>query len=235
MSWVARLFGNKDAGKTADDQTPLDDPKYQARRKKNAKGARKDVLDNMEAPLSEKIKREKPEPSRAAKIASAPSSKVGQRKRKQRMTLFKKLGVVVAALILSYGIYLLFKPFQGTMKFGICKVFLEQQVQFPQTLRLSVVREFAQSARIWYSHVDAFGAYRLEPMECFYKADERYGAVIDYVTIGRRQLDPDIIERFNASIPVIVQNPPDLTLPTGFPDTLTDLKFEEGMFRKRLF
>jgi len=116
MSWVARLFGNKDAGKETAAAGATDDPKYTARRKK---------------------------------------------------------------------IYLLFKPFQGSMLFGICKVFLEQQVQFPHTLRLSVAQEFQQSARIWYSHVDAFGAYRLEPMECFYIPDEVTGAKFEYVTVGR--------------------------------------------------
>ena len=232
MSWVARLFGNKNAGtanQSAGGGAP-DDPQYQERRNKNQKRARKDVLSNMEQPLSEKIKSEKP------KLAKQnPTSKVAAKKRKKRVGIFKKIGIAIMALIVGYGILLLFKPYQGTMLYGICKVFLEQQAQFPHTLRLSVVQEFQQSARIWYSQVDAFGAYRLEPMECFYIPDEVTGAKLEYVTVGRRQLDPDIIERFNRSIPVILQNPPDLTLPTGFPDTLNDLKFDTGMFRKKLF
>ena len=230
MSWVARLFGNKDAGKETAAAGATDDPKYTARRKKNQKAAKKDVLNNMEQPLSEKIKNETPKV-----VRHKSNSKVAARKRKKRVGHFKKVGIAIMALILGYGIYLLFKPFQGSMLFGICKVFLEQQVQFPHTLRLSVAQEFQQSARIWYSHVDAFGAYRLEPMECFYIPDEVTGAKFEYVTVGRRQLDPDIIERFNRSIPVILQNPPDLTLPQGFPDTLNALKFDTGMFTKKIF
>lgn len=229
MSWVARLFGNKNAG-VAEGNAPTDDPKYRARRNKNAKGAKKAVLKNMEQPLSETLKKEK----RSDRLAHS-SSKVTARKRKKRKGRFKQLGAGLATLIILFGIFQLFKPYQGTMLFGICKVFLEQQVQFPDTLRLSVVQEFQESARLWYSQIDAFGAYRMEPMECFYKADARSGAIIDYVTVGRRQLDPDIVARFNASIPVILQNPPDLTLPTGFPDSLSELRFDSGMFRKKLF
>jgi|GEM_PF-861877 len=231
MSWVARLFGNKKGADMAAAEKHAAQKQARARkaRSQNKTRAKKDVLENLEKPLAEKIDAEI-----APKNHITEDSAVAAKKRDKRKISLKRGMYLVAILIVGYGINLLFKPFQGDMKFGICRVFLEQQLNFPDTLRLSTVQDFGESVRIWYSHIDAFGAYRLEPLECFFRADENYGAALEYVTIGRREVDPDKVARFNKSIPAIFAYPPDLTLPTGFPDTLNDLKFDASMFRKPL-
>ena len=110
------------------------------------------------------------------------------------------------------------------MAFGICKVFTEMYVQFPTTLKFNSVEEFSTSVRIWYTHTDSFGEYIMEPIQCYYKADEQYGYILDKVTIRRREIDQKIVDDFNKTLPVIFANPPDLTLPVPPEDSLKNLQ-----------
>jgi hypothetical protein len=162
------------------------------------------------------------------------------RKKKFRLALWAGGGVVVALL----GYYL-FAPFQGTMAYGVCKVFLEQRVQFPMHLRLSQVEQsptnlhlgqgdkFSSWVRIWYTQLDGFGAYRLEPIQCYFHDDPELGyTALEKVTIRRREIDPEIVKSFNKTIPIIFEHPPDLTMPTPLPDKLKNLRFEINRFIK---
>lgn len=81
------------------------------------------------------------------------------------------LGVVIGFPTLIGLLYLyvtIFMGVYGTMKFGICKAFLQQHVPFPNTLQVSVVWETPKYARIQYTHTDAFGQYRLSRVQCDY-------------------------------------------------------------------
>ena len=108
------------------------------------------------------------------------------------------------------------------MAFGICKVFLELNVRYPNTLRINTVEEIGTFVRIWYTQTDSFGEYRMEPIQCYYKPDEKLGFILDKVTVRRREVDPEKVNRFNKTIPIILQYPPDLTLPTPLPDSLNN-------------
>ena len=152
--------------------------------------------------------------------------------RKKQM---KQGGGALLALVLGYGIYLGLKPFEGSMAYGICKVFLELNVRYPETLRLSTVEESGSFVRIWYTQVDSFGEYRMEPIQCYFKPDEQYGFILDKITINRQEVDPQKVEAFNRTLPVIFANPPDLILPTELPDSLEGLQIETDMFRVPIF
>ena len=149
--------------------------------------------------------------------------------RKKR--IIRGIQITVVSL-LGYGIYLLFVPFQGGPAFGVCKIFLELNARFPTMLRLSTVEEFATSVRIWYTEVDSFGEYKLQPIQCYFKPDEVLGLVVDKITIDRRDVDPVKVEDFNRSLPVVLQNLGDLTLPSPLPDSLDGLKIETEKFLK---
>lgn len=159
-------------------------------------------------------------------------STINQKKTEQRKKRIKYGSAAAFAALLGYGIYLLFVPYKGTMGFGVCKVFLEQVVQYPTTLRLSKVEQFPTSVRIWYTQIDSFGEYRLEPIHCFFREDDNVRFAIDRVTIRRREIDPRIVERFNTSLPVIFASPPDLDLPFPLPDSLRDLKIDVTRYLK---
>ena len=89
--------------------------------------------------------------------------------------------------------------------------------------------------RIWYSRLDAFGEYRMEAIQCYFKPDPAYGYKVDRITINRRDIDTAAIERFNKSLPTVLENMPDLTLPSDFPDNIGSLKFDTDLFRKQIF
>lgn len=163
--------------------------------------------------------------------ATVSQSNVQGEKKKLRKKQMKQGGGALIVLLLIYGIHLGLKPFEGTMAYGICKVFLELNVRYPNTLRISTVEEMGASVRIWYTQTDSFGAYRMEPIQCYYKADEKLGFILDKITIRRKELDPEIIDRFNAILPVIFANPPDLIYPAPLADSLEGLQFETDSFR----
>ncbi len=163
------------------------------------------------------------------------NSKLAEKKKKARKKQFKLGGAGLAVLLVGYVIYWGMQPFSGTMLYGICKVFLELDMQYPHTLRVSTVEEMGASVRIWYTQTDGYGEYRMEPIRCYFKKDEKLGLILDKVTIRRRPIDQEIVNDFNRSIPSILENPPDLTLPARLPDSLNGLQFETDKFRRRLF
>ncbi len=139
------------------------------------------------------------------------------------------------AALLIWLLYYLFAPFQATMAYGICKVFMERQVSYPNTVRVSQVEEFESSVRIWYAQINSFGEYRLDQIQCYYKQDPVTGSALDKITINRREVDPAQVAAFNKTLPAILANPPDLIIPAPLPDSLEDLTVETDKFRKRLF
>lgn len=162
---------------------------------------------------------------------SALAEKKKAERRKRRIRALQGGGF----LLFCYLFYILLIPYKGGLNFGACKVFLELYVRYPDTLNLSTVEDFGDSYRIWFTEIDAFGQYRLQQMQCFYRADENTGFAIDRVTVDRRQVDQKIVEDFNRSIPVIAKFPPDLTLPSPIPDSLRDIQIDTDKFRRKIF
>lgn len=163
------------------------------------------------------------------------SSKIKKKQDQKRKKTFQKVGTLFAACVLGYGIYLLFKPFKATMSFGVCKVFLETNVRFPETLRLSTVDEVGNYTRIWYTQIDAFGQYRMENIQCYFEPDEKMGARVEKILINRREIDPQRVADFNRILPVVFAYPPDLTWPAPIPDSLEDVQIDADKFRTPLF
>lgn len=163
--------------------------------------------------------------------ALAASSQQAKRQA-QRKKRFRRIMAVVAILFLAFVTYYLFKPFKGSLPYGVCKLFLETSVVYPQHLRLSTVEEFETSVRIWYTQIDSFGEYRLEPIQCYFKKDPERGTILDKVLINRREVPASKVENFNRAFPAIVRLKMDLTLPIPLPDNLKDLQSSPGSFRK---
>lgn len=160
-------------------------------------------------------------------------SRVQESKQKKKKSLMVRSGIAAVILLLGYFIYGLFTPYKGGIHFGICKTFLERYVTFPSTLTLNSFEEFSDSIRIWHMHIDAFGQYRMEPIQCWFSQDQATGYLkLDRVTIKRREIEPEVIEQFNKSIPSIYANPPDLTLPYPLSDDLKNLHYEHNSFVK---
>ena len=164
--------------------------------------------------------------------AAVERSSVKEKKKRARKKNIKYGAGGLVTVMLSYIIYLLFIPYTGTNAFGLCKTFLELKVRYPHTLYLSTVEELGSSIRIWYTQIDSFGEYRMEPIRCYFKQDDTYGMALEKVTIRRRQLDAKIVEDFNRSIGIILAVQPDLTVPAPLPDSLKGLQFQTDSYRK---
>lgn len=166
--------------------------------------------------------------------AALAQSKMVAAEKAKRKKIFK-YGLIVAFIgLFSWGMYYLLAPFKAGMTFGICKTFLELEMQFPQNMRVSIVEDFGQYVRIWYTQVDAFGEYRMENIQCHFRSDEVTGAAVERVAINRREVDQARVDDFNRSIAVILQNPPDLTIPPPLPDSLSGLQINADRFRFQL-
>lgn len=176
----------------------------------------------------------KPKRTREEIEAALAKSKLAAAERKRKMRIFKNVGAAAAVAFICWAGFYLFKPYKAGMTFGICKTFLELNVQFPQDLRLSTVEDYGQYIRIWYTQLDAFGEYRMESIQCHFRADEVTGAAVEKILINRKELEPARITEFNKIIPTILAFPPDLTVPPPLPDSLQDLQVDPNAFRFQL-
>jgi hypothetical protein len=191
-----------------------------------------------------------PPPSLKTKDAFASASAGKKNKKPLPWKLILGGGAAVAVLLIYYSVTSSVIPPQGTPLYGICKVYIEEHVQFPTTMK---VIEFGQTIpdgedpsnpkrvinEVTYSSIDGFGQSMLNSVACHYKLYENppipgyFGWLMERVTFNGRDdhgwadvyYPPDKkapraaddrneqLEVFNASIPAIMANSPDLTLP----------------------
>lgn len=109
-------------------------------------------------------------------------------------------------------------PRKGTILYGICKTYLEQNVPYPETIVPTNVEQYPSATRIYYTSVDPFGQFKLEYIECVYSNDKDGMLQVDKVLFNRREEPADRIKAFNVSLGAIVAGEPDLTLPEPLPD-----------------
>lgn len=156
--------------------------------------------------------------------------KLAHRKKRQKQFLY-----LILIAFLGYGLWWMFKPFQSSIQYGICKIFIELNVPYPYTIYYSEVLNFSDgSVRVWFSHYDSFGDYRLMPTECHFKQDKQGGLALLRITFAGREVDQETVERFNHGIPAILANPPDLTYPTPLPNDPNQLQFDFESYRKKI-
>jgi hypothetical protein len=165
------------------------------------------------------------------KPVSPLAEKKKKARKKRRIWMLQGGGL----LVFCYVFYLLLTPYKGGLNFGVCKVFLELYVRYPDTLHLSTVEDFGDSYRIWFTETDAFGQYRLQQMQCYYRPDEDTGFAIQRVTMDRREVDKKVVDDFNRSIRTIAAFPPDLTYPDPIADSLEDINIDTDKFRRKIF
>jgi hypothetical protein len=132
-------------------------------------------------------------------------------------------GVLLIILIAMFGC----QPPQGTIYYGICGALLQQNVAYPETIKHTSIEQYPSALRIYFTHVDAFGQFKLEMLECVFKNDPNKGIQMEKVLYNRQFMDQAIIDKFNVSIPAVILSEPDLTLPEPIPSALESLKQED--------
>lgn len=158
-----------------------------------------------------------------ARVRRASSGGGGKPKAKASWWKIAALGIGGVSLF-SLVIYVATAPKKGGPMLGICKVFVERLVPYPTTLQYQFIEQYPKAVRVGYTHIDAFGQFRLDMAECGFRPDTKAGAVLDSVLLNREDLDAALVERFNVGLPSIVANMPDLTLVPPLPDDLLELK-----------
>ncbi len=175
-------------------------------------------------------------PSKAARGKTLKADRAAAKKR-----LFKRTMWLAGICALIWIWYFLYSPFREEITYGVCKVFLEQQVRYPEHLRYSKVDEIGgNSIRIWFRNVGPYGAHTMESMRCYFRyikegEEIKYGAVpfvIDRVTRNRREYYPERVDAFNRSMMSVLAYPPSLVFPDDLSDSLEGLRFNVRSFYK---
>lgn len=142
--------------------------------------------------------------------------------------LDRKVGVpwilVFAALAgmvaLGINMWLNSQP-HGTMRYGVCRTFLNMYARFPDHLVVNEVKESARQVRIEYVEMDAAGQRQTRQVECTYGPTKSGDTTITNITINRttnnlvlrEPISSEALAKFRATIPFIMAAEPDTRLP----------------------
>lgn len=148
-----------------------------------------------------------------------PKKRVSRKKK----IIFGVVGVVIFLIILA-GM-----PRTGTIRYGLCKTFIELNDPYPESLEFVQAVEDGNNVFVDYIKVDGFGQRTLNQTRCFFKDDPVTHFKLDRVDVNGKnskpaQEDPAVIAKFNAGILALIANKPDLTLPYGLPEDIEDFK-----------
>lgn len=115
------------------------------------------------------------------------------------------------ALLVFWGA----QPIRGTLQYGVCKTFVELRLRYPQTFRLSLLTNFDQSLRLYFTYVDAYGEKKMDLVECTFRPDPQSdtGFSLDSIAYNRKYIPQEEIDLFNQSIDVFAHYTPDLIIP----------------------
>lgn len=193
---------------------------------------KEEILDET---VIDQVKTEEEEENKDTSLGSlAEKIKADKKAKKKKRT--KRIIQLVFLCLFSYAVYFLFKPYEESIQFGICKTFIELEVTYPHTIYISEVQRLRSGTmRIWFARIDPFGEYRMTPFECTFdpKPDPKTGLpVINKMKMGKVEISPDRMKYYNYAIPWIIKNPPSLILPAKLPDDIKLLQSDIDAFKK---
>jgi len=146
-------------------------------------------------------------------------SGAGEKKKKKFNRLYLLIPVVLLIGLVIWGS----APMQGSIRYGVCRTFIEQRTGYPLYLDIISVLERPNDVRIEYTIMNEFGDTLFNTMTCVYRPDAVTGFALSDVILNRRKIDQAELIPFNATIPAIVANPPNMALPAPKSGELIDL------------
>ena len=165
------------------------------------------------------------------------AEKLKEKKKLKRKKIIKRSFQAIGALLFAYIMWWGFKAPKASAEYGICHTMLELHLPYPYTLYVSEMRIKRDGAlELWYTHTDAFGEYRMEPLVCKieYFADPNSGVNIPQLTelkFNKINVNPERLAYLNNAIPYFVANPLIKRYPSRLPDSLADLQLNVDAFR----
>lgn len=171
--------------------------------------------------------------SKSAFAAAALRDKRAQGKKRLRKRAMWGGGGLVATVI----VYLLFVPYTGDMRFGVCRTLLELHAPAPTTLRLTGLDDHGQTVRIWYTHRNAYGKVQMESATCTFGPDPAApeGFSVAKARVGSAEMGAAALEPFNRTLIAVYAGGPDLVLPMPLPDALEDMQIDPTRYYRRIF
>ena len=142
---------------------------------------------------------------------------------KKRKRLYYYIGGGVAFLI--FLIWLGFQPTKGPIQYGICRTFLELELKFPQTIKMTYVEVFDKSLRMYYTYNDAFGSVKSEMLECDFRPFSLMN--IESVKKNRKPVAQEKVDYFNRMVPIVAGAKHNLIIPALPKDDLMSLRRED--------
>ncbi len=139
---------------------------------------------------------------------------------KKRKKKFVNIGIAIGALLFVGLLVRACKPPEAGIGFGICSTFLELNTAYPHTLRYNSLESSQTAIRIYFTHVDPFGVYRQEMIECTFASDPTLGIRLSEVKRNRRPVDPRAVRAFNITLPTIMGSDPYLVAPPNWKNPL---------------
>jgi len=151
---------------------------------------------------------------------AAAQARSGKKGKKSNLKIYIGAAVGVLGLLIFIGL----QPLTGTIKYGICRVFVEKKLTFPSHMNIVSVEERPQDVRMQYSIINEYGEYIVETITCVFQPHPETVWTLSEVTLNRQKLPPESLTAFNATIPFIIANPPSLVLPPPMPVDLVKLQ-----------
>lgn len=146
-----------------------------------------------------------------------------KRKRSKKFYTFLIIGGLVIALIILSLI-----PPYGTMKYGLCKTFVELNDPYPKFLEWVGASESDTGAIIDYNRIDAFGQRTLNQIRCKFDTNAAGQLKLIKVNINGKNEYPQetqpYLDRFNTGIPALYNDQPSLVMPRGLPSDVKDYR-----------
>tara|TARA_R110001592_G_scaffold3525_13_gene19939 strand:- start:145 stop:723 length:579 start_codon:yes stop_codon:yes gene_type:complete len=172
------------------------------------------------------VEDEKPKETLADKLKA-------QKKQARKKTIKRTILFSVLALF-SWCVWFLFKPFQASAEYGICRTMLELTVPYPYSIYVSEVKNKRDGAlEMWYTHTDGFGEYRMESFTCRMRINpETNTTELTEIKMHKVTMDPQKLANLNNAMPYFVATPLILNYPAALPDSIGDLQFDFNKFRR---
>src|SRR5687768_12472027 len=103
----------------------------------------------------------------SAAVKAPPAEGKRKKKKKSRLRYYIGIPTALLALLVLYGLM----PIKGTIKYGICKVFVEKRTIYPSELRVVSLLERGNDVRMEYTYINEFGSVQLNTVTCVFRPD----------------------------------------------------------------
>lgn len=160
---------------------------------------------------------------KAAKKNPEKEKKQPENKQKNKVTK-KQVFLGIAAFFVLVTWWAL-QPLTAGDEFGVCRTYVENNLKYPTTFKITKYDEFGPSTRLFYTHTDAYGNQRSEMIECLVKPDPQTGGfVLHDIKVNRRSIGTEKLRLFNSTLPGILKSEPSRIIPKPSKGGLVGLK-----------